>query len=122
MKKSLSHIGVLGMHWGRRMAKDGSMTTSVRGKQVPMVKSVHGKSVQVNGRALSNKTRAITAPKIKAAKDFVQKYHNKKVKDYVDYLDAGGANGKPIMRQVLNVITQVSLAYVTYKALKQIMP
>lgn len=58
MTKEIKHFGILGMRWGRRMAKDGSMTTLKRNKRVPMITSVKGKKVQKNGRALSNNTRS----------------------------------------------------------------
>lgn len=54
----LKHVGVLGMHWGRRMARDGSVTTLRRGKRVPMMTTHQGKPVQVNGRAVSNSIRS----------------------------------------------------------------
>lgn len=71
--KYLQHVGILGMRWGHRMAKDGSVTTLRRGKRVPLMKSVRGKAVQVNGRSLSNVTRQKTKELVDMAKE---KYSN----------------------------------------------
>jgi len=55
---SLKHVGILGMRWGHRMAPDGSKSTTRRGQEVPLRKSVRGQAVPVNGRTLSNKLRS----------------------------------------------------------------
>ena len=58
MTKEIKHFGILGMRWGRRMSRDGSMTTLKKGKRVPLMTTVRGKKIQKNGKALSNKTRS----------------------------------------------------------------
>lgn len=49
MATYLQHVGILGMHWGRRMDKEGNVTTIKRGKRVPLMTTVRGKPVQANG-------------------------------------------------------------------------
>ena len=56
MKKSLEHVGVLGMHWGHRSsslpanARYGTSAKTIHGKEVPTFKSVRGQPVQVDKR------------------------------------------------------------------------
>jgi hypothetical protein len=87
MANDIKHFGILGMHWGRRMAKDGSVTTLRRGKRVPLMTTVRGKPVQVNGRALSNKTRSFAKQAFdivkKDPKGFVKEVGKQMVKDVV---------------------------------------
>lgn len=79
----LIHWGIPGMKWGvrrragtARMDKSGNVTISRRGKRVPLMTTVRGKKVQVNGRALSNKTR-------EATKKFISKIDKQKIKEFL---------------------------------------
>lgn len=83
----LRHVGILGMKWGHRMARDGSVTTIKRGKRVPLMKSYRGKPVQVNGRALSNKTRVAAKPSLAKIKSFLESYKSSD-KHAVDFVNS----------------------------------
>lgn len=66
--RPLIHWGIPGMKWGvrrraatARMDKSGNVTVIRKGKRVPVMVTRRGKKVQLNGRQLSNKTRAKAA-------------------------------------------------------------
>jgi hypothetical protein len=62
---TLQHVGVIGMHWGVHRGNPIT-TTSVRGKETPMFKSVHGKPVQVDARGKKVTPQQIEEIKAKA--------------------------------------------------------
>lgn len=78
MSDNLKQSGILGMKWGHRMSRDGSVTTLVRGKRVPKMTTRHGKPVQVNRRALSNSTRKLSTD---IKKKFIATQKRKKLKE-----------------------------------------
>lgn len=84
----IKHFGVLGMKWGRRMARDGSVTTLRRGQRVPLMTTVRGKPVQVNRRAFSNKTRGVSKEALQKAKNWFesQKSTKQPVEQFIENL------------------------------------